>query len=461
MRALSLQARPPRRFDTAGAAHRATAPLLVAGSAVCAFVAWHLLAHPVWVIALVPLIAAVAIANRSVALPLALASAAPIIDSIAGADPLPKGGFTVLSAGWILLALVLALIARRVSATKLVLNVPTLASLALLGLLVLRLDGSLDPGYGTTKAALYVADVLVPYLAAIAVGGSRRELRVFLIATLAVATAGAIILSGGLLTGTTQALVGGRFSLAAEQYPIELGRQSATGLLIATALILTATGRARLMLAALIVPLAVALLAAGSRGPVVGLVAGLVVLIGLSGRVNARRGVLILIAALLASAVIAPVLVPGSALGRSLSVLAGGEAGLSSNGRTAIWSVALSNIEAHPLLGIGTGGFAALGTGLLYPHNIVLEVAVETGLAGLVALLALLTGFVASLGLAWRQMRSSDRVTVALIAALFTSAIVNASLSTAIQDNAAVWIAGGLAIGLGARLSARGAKVDV
>jgi O-antigen ligase len=427
---------------------RSTLMFVAAGCAGVA-VLIPLLARPVWVLAMVPIAVAAAVASRSVAVPLGLAGAAPIVDAIVGANPLPKGGFTLLFALWISLALVLALLrATKVTPTTIVLSVSTLASFALLGLFVLRLEGSHDGSYGSTKTGLYIADVLVAYMAAIAVGRSRRELRRFFVAVFAVSTAGASIFVVALFAGSAQAIVGGRYSLAAEQYPIELGRQSAIGLLIATAAILGAKGRVRLLAAALTVPLVVTLLAAGSRGPVLALAAGLVVLMSLAGRTTVRGGVLLLVGALVASAIVAPLLVPHSALGRAVSILVGSENGVSSNGRSAIWSVALSTIEAHPLFGIGTGGFAALGTGVLYPHNIVLEVAVETGVLGAAALLALLGGFLISLRDAWRRAGDSDRLTVALVAALFASALVNAFLSGAIQDNAAIWIAGGLAVGL-------------
>src|SRR5205807_1750029 len=128
--------------------------------------------------------------------------------------------------------------------------------------------------------------------------------------------------------------------------------------------------------------------AAGSRGPMLAFVFGLGVLLALTAVDRRARRRLASVAALfLLAAIIVPLVLPGSAIGRSLSVIIGSASGLSSNGRSDIWAVAITTFSHHLVLGLGTGGFASLLGGLNYPHNIFLEMASELGLLGLIALL--------------------------------------------------------------------------
>jgi len=57
-------------------------------------------------------------------------------------------------------------------------------------------------------------------------------------------------------------------------------------------------------------------------------------------------------------------------------------------GRLAWWQEAIENFKSQPILGVGTGGykysnFMIAGEARQYPHNIVLEIAAETGIIGL------------------------------------------------------------------------------
>jgi O-antigen ligase len=150
-----------------------------------------------------------------------------------------------------------------------------------------------------------------------------------------------------------------------------------------------------------------------------------------------------------------PLVVPGSALGRAFSTIIGSASGLSSNGRSQLWSLAIATFSQHPWLGLGTGSFASLNTGLLYPHNILLEVASELGVFGAAAMVAILIGFVGALSDCWRRSTGPDRLMASLLIALFLTALVNACFSDPIQGNGEVWLWGGLAIGMSARLARR------
>ena len=155
-------------------------------------------------------------------------------------------------------------------------------------------------------------------------------------------------------------------------------------------------------------------------------------------------------------------LVPGQSIQRSLSFLTGAGSGLSSNGRTHSWSLAWNAFLAHPAFGIGTGSFFSISGINRYPHNLLLEVAAELGLVGLV----LVVGFLASTWLAMSRARTlQDRgdLQVAVVIALFAAALVNAMFSGDIQTNSSVWLAAGLGLGLSLRstlVGAGGLRVD-
>ncbi len=435
--------------------------LVLALGAFGALACLPLLGTPLYAVGLVVLIAATWAAARSPAIPLALGTIPPLVDAIAGSDPLPKGGFTFLFAAWLALALALSLIRRRAGpAVSALLCGPVLAACALLGLMLLRVGVSPDQAYGQTKLQLYVADVLVFMVGAVFAGARERDTRLVIQLTLIVASAGATLFLIHLLGGNTAPTVGGRYSLSADEYPIELGRDSADGLLVALWMVLCGRSRTARMRALIACPLlAIAMIAAGSRGPVLAFVLGLLALLALTAvDARARRRLVLVAIAFAAAAVVVPLVVPGSALGRSLSAIVGSAAGLSSNGRSTLWAVSLTQFSHHFWLGIGTGGFAGLGTGLMYPHNVFLEAATELGLTGLCALLVVIVGSGARLGQVWRRTAGQDKLLAALVLALFVMALTNACFSGAFQDNREIWMWGGLGIGMSVRLLGRAAQ---
>jgi O-antigen ligase len=319
--------------------------------------------------------------------------------------------------------------------------------------MLLRLGPSLDPSYGSTKLQLYVADNLIFMVGAIFVGADVESRRLFLKITLAVVAAGAVYLLFELVTGAAKEQFSGRFSITAQEGPIYLGRDSATGVLIATWLILASTGRTR-VLAALALPLLiVSLIAAGSRGPVVAFVVGFAVMLALAARTRrARRRIGAVVVLLLFAAVLVPLLLPGSAVGRSLSTIIGSASGLSSNGRSAIWAQAWTEFSRHLTFGIGTGGYGAIDPINAYPHNILLEVGVELGVIGLVALVVMIGSMLRRLLAVWRSSRTDISLEASLFIGLFAMALVNAFFSGAIQDNRDIWIWGGIGVAMYTRM---------
>jgi O-antigen ligase len=414
------------------------------------------LTQPVLGIALVCAIVGVWLAWRSIAYPLALAGIPTIVEAIVGSNPLPKGAVTFIFAAWIGLAIVFAAMRRtHQRAIQALVSAPVLLSLALLGVMVLRLGPSAAQAYGSNKVQLYVANNLVFLVGAIFVGTRRGDLRLLLSILLVVASGESLLLMYKLLSGSLHTTFEGRFALSAQEYPIYLGRNSADGLIVAIYAVLTATRAWTRMAAVAVLPLlTVGLLAAGSRGPVVAFLVGAVVLVALtSTRGRAQQRLLLAGGGLLGAAIVVPLVLPSSAIGRAVSALLGGTSGLSTNGRAELWSQAFTSFSQHPFLGVGTGGFSAINPVGLYPHNILLEAAVELGIVGALLVAGILVGAGRRLYWAWRGARGRDRIDAAILATLFTTALVNALFSGAIQDNREIWVWGGLGIGMSARIA--------
>jgi O-antigen ligase len=412
------------------------------------------LTRPTLAIGFVAALVAVWLAWKSVAIPLALSSLPTLVAAVNGTNPLPKGAATFLVAAWVGLSILLVTMrGEHQTALRGLISWPVALAIVLLALMVLRLAGSPGESYGSHKVQLYAADDLVFLIGGVYVGAGRGSLRLFLILTLAVITASALLLIGNLLTGHAHQQYSGRFAISAQEGAINLGRESANGALIAICLILisTRTTIRNLAIAALPV-LLVSLVAAGSRGPTVAFLIGLLSMGALTAATGrARRRLLVVAAGLVGAAILIPLVVPGSAVGRSLSTILGSAGGLSSNGRANVWSEAYRTFAQHPLFGIGTGGFSALDPAELYPHNVLLEVAVEVGAFGVVALTAMIVIFLRRLIRLWQHSIGSRQIEVTLLIALFVSSLVNAMFSGAIQDNSDIWLWGGLCLGLIAR----------
>lgn len=376
--------------------------------------------------------------------------------AIFGANPLPRGAVTVVLAGWIALAVLFALFKRQTDRPPLavVLAAPMFVTLGLIGWMLFRLGGSPAEGYGREKLMLFVVGNLAFMIGGLFVGWRRKHLRILLLLILAVSIAGAAVLVFEFVSGGAKTVLPDRFSISPEDDPISLGRESANGLLIGVYLLLAGRAAAsRVWVIALLPVLAIALVAAGSRGPVVGVIAGLLIFAAFAVTTPAaRRRLLLVAAAAVACVIVVPLVVPDAAISRSLSVFAVSGGDLSSNGRTGLWGLALDTFAQDTFLGIGTGGFAAIQVAEQYPHNILLEAAVELGIVGLILVSWLLADVAVRLVRAWRVSASDDRLAAAVVLALFGTGVVNALFSAGFQDNRVVWLWAGVGAGLSARL---------
>lgn len=412
-----------------------------------------ILTQPLIAIGLVLMIAVAALAWRSIAYPLGLGGLPTVITGVVGHNPLPKGGTTFLFAAWIAGALIIALVRRDSSAgVRGLFTLPVAMTLALLALMMLRLGPSADQSYGMQKIELFVANNVILMIGAVFLGTDRKALRLFFVLVLAITALESVVLIANILSGGSQAFAG-RYAVSAQAGPIYLGRDGATGALIAMYLVLS-TGPGRLRRAVYVaLPLClIALIAAGSRGPVVAFVTSMVALLALSAASpQARRRLVILLVVVLAATIVVPFVVPASSIGRALSTIVGSSSGLSSNGRSSLWAQAYIVLGQHTLVGIGTGGFGALNLGYPYPHNILLEVTLELGAVGLIVFGTMVTSLTVRLSRLWRETEPVQRLEVSLLIALFLGACVNACFSGALPDNSDVWRWGGVALGMYAR----------
>jgi O-Antigen ligase len=416
------------------------------------------LMQPTVGLALAAVMVAIWLAWKSVAYPLALAGIPTIVEAIVGYNPLPRGGVTFIFAAWIGIAVMFAVMRRtHEPAIRTLMSAPVLLSFVLLGVMILRLGPSPGGGYGSTKVQLYIADNLVFMVGAVFVGAGRNDLRLSLSILLIIAACGALLLMFKLLSGGLHSTFDSRFSLSANEYPIYLGRESANGVILAIYAVLATTRVWARMAAVAVLPLLlVALIASGSRGPVVAFAVGAIVFFGLTAtNREARRRLLLVGAGLLGAAVVVPLALPGSSIGRAISTLLGSGAGLSSNGRSELWAKAFAGFAKHPLFGVGTGGFASLNPTLPYPHNLLLEMSVELGIVGILLIIGVIAGFATRLRVVWQTMNGRDKIDAATLIALFVMIFVNALFSGAIQDNAELWVWGGMGVGMSSRLAVR------
>ena len=313
-----------------------------------------------------------------------------------------------------------------------------------------------SPPYGNFKLQLFVAVNLTFLVAGIVVARKRDTFRLLLVLTLAMAAVSAVVLSRDLATGHAQAVIGGRFAISSDYDPIIFGRDAARAITIAVFLLLVTRAPGLRLAAIAVLPLlAVSFTAAGSRGPALGLVLGLLTLLVLllREREARRRILLVFVGGLLGASLVAQ-LVPGQNVSRSLSFLTGNSHDASSNGRTALWHLAWRTFADHPLFGVGTGGYHGVDPNNLYPHNLILETLAELGLIG--GILVVATIVFGSLGLrtVWLRGTNVDRQDVAIVASFIAAAFANAMFSGDISTNNPLWLALGLALGLRVRTDA-------
>jgi O-antigen ligase len=416
----------------------------------------ELLRRPLMAVAVIGATFIAATASISVAIPLGLNGFAVPLVGYLGHDPFPSKAVPLISFAWIVLAIGFFFLRggdprlRRAVGSPLVLS-----TVGLLALLLVRLPASTDSSYGTFKVELFIIGNFTLLVAGIVLGLRPRDVDLYLVLTLAIdAISGLLVLRQFGTPGTASA---DRFGLA-QQNVIALGVQGAEALMVATYLLMRGKRRWHQMFAAAVLPIAlVALLASGSRGPVLGGVIGLLVLLAMLARSRRTAFHLLLLTLLLVASFWAALqFVPSSASERSLSTLTGTRSGLASNGRDQLWAAGWKTFTDHPILGVGTGSFATKarekvcpGPGCQdkYPHNVLLETAAELGIVGALLTLGILIAAAWALLRAWR-LPGIERDYATIATALFVAAAVTALLTGDISGDGTIWFTGGLGVGL-------------
>ncbi|MBX3467219.1 MAG: O-antigen ligase family protein [Planctomycetes bacterium] len=272
-----------------------------------------------------------------------------------------------------------------------------------------------EPDLARQKALEVV--ILAAGGAGLAGGIWRGEARACRSGFLAAATVGLTVLAAvGVMTeqtGRAAALGGG---------PNVFGRNMGVLGLLALGAWQAGLGRAWLALAGLA---GVHVLLSGSRGALGATLAGLATFSLLSGRGLSRRAAIPIGVALAAGAVfvIEPRLWEAA---RDLfaqrfldRTLAQGHMGY----RDLFFDLALELTWTAPIRGVGLAGYPAL-TGIIYPHNLPLEVACEAGLVGLALLLAVAGRWAALVA----HLRPLDPVAIAVWVVLLGSAQLSGDL---------------------------------
>lgn len=212
----------------------------------------------------------------------------------------------------------------------------------------------------------------------------------------------------------------GRAAGLDENNPVWLGRAIAMGLVVVAWLVWTQ--RVRLVIMAPVAAVLVGgLLATGSRGPLLAAVLGTLIVVAASPRRHQYQRVLAGIIASFAL-VLAFIYLPGS--GQQQGGLFDPAREISGTSRVRYWTSSLEYIWSHPS-GTGAGGWSwATGMPAPYPHNLFLEVFVESGWVFGLGLVAVVVAVIVRL---WRSRHIAP--SVVLVLAMLTAELVSVSVS--------------------------------
>lgn len=317
-------------------------------------------------------------------------------------------------------------------------------ALALLTLTVVLSGLGTDAAYGREKAARFLALTVTAAAAAWAVLDSEARLRRFLVA---------MIVLGLLMVGFGRVTSEGMVAMNATH--IATGRILGFGIIGILYFVLGARRTSlRLLLLAPGVVLGYGFVYSGSRGALAAMIAALAATaVAVLGMRRARRGIVAAAATLALLVAAVSVLVPQSVelMNKRMNQVSLDAPGVGVAGaRVSLGREAWDVFTAHPLTGVGIGGFS-LAVGYadsergVYPHNILLELASELGLVGLGAFLLLA-------GLALRQIGQALRrgrfALVILVLTIVGYCLANAMFSGDLNDNRILFTALGLCFAL-------------
>lgn len=299
--------------------------------------------------------------------------------------------------------------------------------------------------YATEKAFRFLSLTMLAFFVPILVIKSYRSLWLFLIGWLGFAALLSVEALGQLGNGQ-------RLS-AFNATTISISR--AVGVAILILLFAVVIGRVsrrwQLTAAAGMALMMLVLVGTGSRGPLLVLGVTTLFTMGIAFLKPGRRARSLLIVAILAitvAGVFVSGLVPATSLER-FSGLIDQEQGIdtSSQARLMVMQVAWHLFTTSPFIGRGTGSVSAFDVGreLTYPHNILLELAAETGIVGLGLYLAIVSMVLWQLLANWSQQTAASPLYLALLATIIFT-LLNAMVSGDLNDNRDLWLFAGTAV---------------
>jgi O-antigen ligase len=320
------------------------------------------------------------------------------------------------------------------------------APLVVIGIaLVASLAWTPAPEYGAEKAWKFVTLTLLAALAPLFLVEEERDLRRYFWWTVAMAALTAVVTLAGPRASD------GRLTIGIEGNTIGIGHLLCTGAIILLLGALTDLVPARVWALAGSVGLVGVAAGVGSRGPLLSFVVALAAT-GAIWLARVPRTVLPVLLVVVAGAALVPFLSLPESSGQRLGTAVADPVGaLEADPRYTSFSQAARIIEQHPLLGIGTGGFQSVGALESppedYPHNMVLEVWAELGLAVLVVLLASIVVLLSGLWTAaWRLPPSSPACGLLyLLIGVFLFNLFEAMLTGDLNENRTFWGVFGLA----------------
>ena len=292
-----------------------------------------------------------------------------------------------------------------------------------------------SPGvnYASEKAVYLLTVALWPMIAAgliIAYEPERLKRFLFFIVM------GALILAGGALVSYIQQ-PGGFVQVFGGRY-LGVGRFASIGasILLGFFFLFRADRAWKVLAAATLVPLLVSILIIGARGPAIALILSALVPVAAAVFVPRYRKAIVFGAVTLfvgAAIFFTQVDIPLTI--QRLFVLLEPQGGASAGARMEFYRHALAFWEVKPVFGFGAGSWPILYLGedvRAYPHNLYLEVVVETGLVGFLLLSVWMLVAFRTLG-SWQQIRTEPMRLLLLMC--FVNLFFNALVSGDLTDN--------------------------
>ncbi|HEX8744811.1 MAG TPA: O-antigen ligase family protein [Thermoleophilaceae bacterium] len=312
----------------------------------------------------------------------------------------------------------------------------TLLALALAALVGLSVIWSPAPDLGLDKALRFQTFTMIAFFAPFVLVRSRGDLTRLMLFVVAASLVVALTAVPG--TDPNQPL-----TVAGGNSEIELALYASSGIVAAIYLLLALTSPWRILLVVPAVMLAETVIAAGSRGVLIGTIfAGLVIAAMAVWRSRSKVVPIALIACAVIAAISFGAEVAGPAASAKYQGLFGGGAGPETLGkRNFLVQDGIQMFLAHPM-GNGASGYQA-EIGFPYPHNAFVEVAAEQGVIGL----ALLTGLIVAAFVATRRAREGPLSPEAILTAgLLIVLVSDAMVSQTYTQFRELWFAMGLAL---------------